>query len=86
LVTKTQAEAAASRIGHRAVPVCGELMIFRQNQQFATHKLKRKSEELARLAMESAGRAKDIIMSGGSSEASAPAAVEADSVTKETEK
>jgi hypothetical protein len=51
-----------------------------------TEELKRKSEELARLAMESAGRAKDIIMSGGSSEASASAAVEADSVTKETEK
>ena len=51
-----------------------------------TEELKRKSEELARLAMESAGRAKDIIMSGGSSEASASAAVETDSVTKETEK
>ena len=51
-----------------------------------TEQLKRKSEELAGLAMESAGRAKDIIMSGGSSEASASAAVEADSVTKETEK
>ena len=51
-----------------------------------TEELKRKSEELARLALESAGRAKDIIMSGGSSEASASAAVETDSVTKETEK
>jgi chromosome segregation ATPase len=51
-----------------------------------TAELKRKSEELAGLAMESAGRAKDIIMSGGSSEASASAAVETDSVTKETEK
>ncbi|HKM99982.1 MAG TPA: hypothetical protein VJX23_05665 [Candidatus Binataceae bacterium] len=51
-----------------------------------TEELKRKSEELARLAMESAGRAKDIIMSGGSSEASASAPVEADSVTEESEK
>jgi len=51
-----------------------------------TEELKRKSEELARLALESAGRAKDIIMSGGSSEASASAAIETDSVTKETEK
>jgi hypothetical protein len=41
---------------------------------------------LARLAIESAGRAKDIIVSGGSSEASAPAAVGTDSVTKEPEK
>jgi hypothetical protein len=51
-----------------------------------TEELKRKSEELAKLAMESAGRAKDIITSGGSSEASASAAVETDSVTKETGK
>jgi chromosome segregation ATPase len=51
-----------------------------------TEELKRKSEELARLAIESAGRAKDIIVSGGSSEASASAAVESDSVTEETVK
>ena len=51
-----------------------------------TDELKRKSEQLARPAMESAGRAKDIIRSGGSSEASTSAAVETDSVTKETEK
>lgn len=36
--------------------------------------------------MESAGRAKDIVMSGGSSDTSASAAVETDSVTKETER
>jgi hypothetical protein len=51
-----------------------------------TEELKCKSEELARLAMESAGRAKDIIMSEGSFVANASAAVETDSVTKETEK
>ncbi len=51
-----------------------------------TGELKRKSEELAKLAVQSAGRAKDIIVSGGSTEASASAAIETDSVTRETEK
>ncbi len=51
-----------------------------------TEELKRKSQELTRLAAESAGRAKDIIMSGGSSAAGASAAVETESVTKETER
>jgi chromosome segregation ATPase len=50
-----------------------------------TEELKRKSEELGKLAMESAGRAKDIIMSeGASTSASASPTVETESVSAET--
>jgi len=50
-----------------------------------TEELKRKSEELARLAIDSAGRAKDIIMSEGEpGEASEPPTVETESVTADT--
>ena len=50
-----------------------------------TDELKRKSEELAKLAMDSAGRAKDIIMSeSASTPANTSPAVETESVTAET--
>jgi chromosome segregation ATPase len=50
-----------------------------------TEELKRKSEELAKLAMESAGRAKDIIMSEGTpTAASASPTTETESVSAET--
>jgi chromosome segregation ATPase len=50
-----------------------------------TEELKRKSEELARLAMESAGRAKDIIMSEEApTSASASPTTETESVSAET--
>jgi len=50
-----------------------------------TDELKRKSEELARLAIDSAGRAKDIIMSeGGASPGSASPTIETESVTAQT--
>jgi chromosome segregation ATPase len=50
-----------------------------------TGELKRKSEELAKLAMDSGGRAKDIIMSEGSStSANISSTVETESVAAET--
>jgi seryl-tRNA synthetase len=50
-----------------------------------TEELKRKSEELAKLAMDSAGRAKDIIMSEAApTSASASRTTETESVSAET--
>ncbi len=50
-----------------------------------TEELKRKSEELAKLAMDSAGRAKDIIMSESEpTSANTSSTVETESVTAET--
>jgi chromosome segregation ATPase len=49
-----------------------------------TEELKRKSEELGRLAMDSAGRARDIIMSEGERPSSAAKAEEAPTVESDT--
>jgi chromosome segregation ATPase len=63
---------------------------LRKELAHRTEELKRKSEELAKLAVDSAGRAKDIIMSEGEtpasmeSPASEPPTVETESVTRET--
>jgi len=59
--------------------------LLRADLAHRTEELKRKSEELARLAMDSAVRAKDIIMSeGASTSASVPPTTETESVSAET--
>jgi len=66
----------------QAVEKIGEL---RAELAHRTEELKRKSEELAKLAVDSAGRAKDIIMSeGASTSASVSPTVETESVAAET--
>jgi len=66
----------------QAVDKLGEL---RAELAHRTEELKRKSEELARLAMDSAGRAKDIIMSErAATSVSAPPTTETESVSAET--
>jgi chromosome segregation ATPase len=63
---------------------------LRKELAHRTEELKRKSEELAKLAIDSAGRARDIIMSEGEtpsaheSPASEAPTVETESITKET--
>ncbi len=62
-----------------------KLAELRADLAHRTEELKRKSEELARLVMDSAGRAKDIIMSeGAATSASAPSTTETESVSAET--
>jgi chromosome segregation ATPase len=61
----------------------GKIAELRAELTHRTEELKRKSEELARLAIDSAGRAKEIIMSPGATTASPPEAEP--SSTEETE-
>jgi chromosome segregation ATPase len=75
---------ADKREGARRQAV-GKIAELRADLAHRTEELKRKSEELAKLAIDSAGRAKDIIMSEGTaSPDSAASTIETESVTPDT--